>query len=258
MSSDRQFVTALARGLELLGCFTPEQPLLGNADLARRTGMARSSVSRLTHTLLKLGYLEYDGTTGAYRVGLRVLPLQPAALAGTHLAEMAAHVEELGSRLGATVLLTVYEQYGFTVIHGASTATAVNAGDLVGRRYPIPRRAMGRAYMACCSGHEQEKILAHLAEGDQDMQAVLEGELDHAVRSYRSQGYCTSLGDVRPGNHSIGVILHLPHLGRRAALACGGPADRMTRQFLRDQVGPRLMESAANIERASVGLVGSA
>ena len=53
---DRQFVTALARGLELLRCFTPESLLLGNQELAKKTGLLKPTVSRLTHTLTRLGY----------------------------------------------------------------------------------------------------------------------------------------------------------------------------------------------------------
>ena len=85
MTADRQFVTALARGLEILDCFSPTRPLLTNGELSRLTGMASSSVSRLTHTLVKLGHLDYDADRGAYRVGLRVLSLQPAAMAGATL-----------------------------------------------------------------------------------------------------------------------------------------------------------------------------
>ena len=54
---DRQFVTALARGLELLRCFTPRENVLGNQDLARKTGLPKPTVTRLTHTLMRLGYL---------------------------------------------------------------------------------------------------------------------------------------------------------------------------------------------------------
>ena len=54
---DRQFVTSLARGLELLRCFTPRDSMLSNLDLARKTGLPRPTVSRLTHTLARLGYL---------------------------------------------------------------------------------------------------------------------------------------------------------------------------------------------------------
>ena len=85
MASDPQFVAALSHGLAILQCFSPERSNLTNGELARMTDMARSSVSRLTHTLLKLGYLDYDTGTRAYRLGLSVLPLQPAALAGTRV-----------------------------------------------------------------------------------------------------------------------------------------------------------------------------
>ncbi|MCO3057777.1 IclR family transcriptional regulator, partial [Pseudomonas aeruginosa] len=61
---DRQFVTALARGLELLRCFTPRESLLGNQELARKTGLPKPTVSRLTHTLTRLGYLRHLPQSG--------------------------------------------------------------------------------------------------------------------------------------------------------------------------------------------------
>ncbi|HEX8478422.1 MAG TPA: helix-turn-helix domain-containing protein, partial [Telluria sp.] len=49
--ADRQFVSALARGLEILRCFRPGESLLSNSEMARRTGMPKPTISRLTHTL---------------------------------------------------------------------------------------------------------------------------------------------------------------------------------------------------------------
>src|SRR5262245_33050947 len=43
---DKQFATTLARGLEILRCFTPEGPTLGNKDLAERTGLPKPTISR--------------------------------------------------------------------------------------------------------------------------------------------------------------------------------------------------------------------
>jgi len=251
MASDPQFVAALSHGLQILSCFTPDQPVLTNGALARMTGMPRSSVSRLTHTLVKVGYLDYDTEAGAYRLGLCVLSLQPAALAGTRIVEdVAPHMAELASQLGARVLLTVYENFGLTVVQRACTNPDIPAPSFVGCRYAVPRRAMGRAYMACSAGQEQEKLLQHLAQGDESRSAVLRSERDHAVHSYRSQGgYCTSLGEGRPGNHSISVPLNLPHLGRRFFLSCGGPANRLSERVLHDRVAPLLIKSAAQIER---------
>jgi DNA-binding IclR family transcriptional regulator len=247
--TDRQFVVALARGLEILACFSAERPFLTNGELARMTNMACSSVSRLTHTLVKLGHLDYDGDAGRYRLGPSVLSLQPAALAGTRMSEL-VDIADLAKRVGEKVLVAVYESYGLIVVNSA-TATPEVPANPIGRRYPIPKSAMGRAYVASCSSHEQERILSHLAHGEERQVDTLRSEMNHAVTTYRSRGYCTSLGILRPGNHSLAVTMNLPSLGRRAILACGGPAQRLSERRLHEQVAPLLMQTATEIERAS-------
>ena len=62
---DRRFVTALARGLDILRCFSRKDRELGNAEIAKRTKLAKPTVSRLTFTLTQLGYLTYSPETEA-------------------------------------------------------------------------------------------------------------------------------------------------------------------------------------------------
>src|SRR5690606_20818969 len=57
--NDRKFITALARGLDVLSVFRPDDRLLGNQEIAARTGLPKPTVSRLTYTLTKLGYLTH-------------------------------------------------------------------------------------------------------------------------------------------------------------------------------------------------------
>ena len=53
---ERQFITSLHRGLEVLRAFRPDDRAgLSNGDLADRTGLPNSTVSRLTYTLLRQG-----------------------------------------------------------------------------------------------------------------------------------------------------------------------------------------------------------
>ena len=54
---DRNFVTALARGLEILRCFGENDLTLTNSEIADRTGLPKATISRLTHTLCELDYL---------------------------------------------------------------------------------------------------------------------------------------------------------------------------------------------------------
>jgi DNA-binding IclR family transcriptional regulator len=72
---DSQFVTALARGLDVLRAFHPKDGALGNQQLAERTGLPKPTVSRLTYTLSRLGYLTHLPEVGKYVLGAGVLSL---------------------------------------------------------------------------------------------------------------------------------------------------------------------------------------
>jgi len=72
---DRQFAINLSRGLEVLRAFTPADQLLGNRDLCDRTSLPKATISRLTYTLEKLGYLLRVERLQKYRLGPGVLML---------------------------------------------------------------------------------------------------------------------------------------------------------------------------------------
>src|SRR3990172_12698542 len=71
---DRHFVSALARGLKVLTCFRSGDELLGNHELSRRSSLPKSTISRLTYTLTKLGYLHFAQDSVQYRVGAPAPP----------------------------------------------------------------------------------------------------------------------------------------------------------------------------------------
>ncbi|HEX7055108.1 MAG TPA: helix-turn-helix domain-containing protein, partial [Burkholderiales bacterium] len=86
---DRQFATTLARGLEVLRCFTPLEPLLGNKEISVRTGLPKPTVSRLTYTLTKLGYLRHNMRLGKYQLGSAVLSIGYPLLASMNVRQAA-------------------------------------------------------------------------------------------------------------------------------------------------------------------------
>ena len=86
---DRQFVEALARGLEVLRAFKPNDGVLGNQDIAERTNLPRPTVTRLTYTLTKLGYLTYLERLGRYKLAPGALSIGYAAMANFRVREVA-------------------------------------------------------------------------------------------------------------------------------------------------------------------------
>src|SRR5450759_540754 len=91
-NKDRQFVNALARGLEILRCFRPGEEYLTNTELAKRTGMPKPTISRLTYTLTKLGYLGFSDDRGQYFLGSGVLSLGYSLLSNRDVRPLARPV----------------------------------------------------------------------------------------------------------------------------------------------------------------------
>src|SRR3970040_2453604 len=114
---DRQFATTLARGLEVLRCFTPLEPMLGNKEISVRTGLPKPTVSRLTYTLTKLGYLRHNMRLGQYQLGSAALsiryPLLPSSswgqVARPFMKELAAYCNGSVSMGGRARLTMVTE-----------------------------------------------------------------------------------------------------------------------------------------------------
>ena len=74
---------SLTRGMEILRAFRPGSDLHGNGELAERTGLSRSTVSRLAQTLVACGMLERDRRGRAYRLAAPVLSLAHAMRTGS-------------------------------------------------------------------------------------------------------------------------------------------------------------------------------
>src|SRR2546421_8563296 len=104
VASDRSFVVALSRGLDVLRTFHPNDGLLGNQEIAARTNLPKPTISRLTYTLTKLGYLTPVPRFEKYQLAPSAMALGYAALANLgvrHLSE--PYREELMRETGGAV-----------------------------------------------------------------------------------------------------------------------------------------------------------
>src|SRR5258708_8437306 len=81
VATDRSFVVALSRGLDVLRAFHPNDGLLGNQEIAARTNLPKPTVSRLTYTLTKLAYLTPVPRFEKYQLPPSAIALLHAALA---------------------------------------------------------------------------------------------------------------------------------------------------------------------------------
>lgn len=246
---DRQFVTALARGLEVLRAFTPQDGLLGNQEIARRTGLPRPTVSRLTHTLTRLGYLTYSERLGKYELGTAVLSLGYAVQAHIGLRLVARPLmQDLADYANASVSCGSRDRLNMVYVeHCRSSATITLRLDL-GSRIPIATTAMGRALLAALSEGERQYLMEHIAKREPEDWPRIRAGIEQAIEDYRSKGFTISAGDWQSDVHAVGVPLIPPDGSAIVAFNCGGPAFLFDRARLVGDLGPRLVNLVRNVE----------
>ncbi|HIE2396842.1 TPA: IclR family transcriptional regulator [Pseudomonas aeruginosa] len=247
----RQFVTALARGLELLRCFTPRESLLGNQELAKKTGLPKPTVSRLTHTLTRLGYLRHLPHSGKYQLEVGVMSFGYAMLSNLSIRALARPLmEEMAGYAKAAVAMAARDRLSMVyldVVHGEANLTMRRQ---VGSHLSLHRSAIGRACLAAMPEDEREFILGHIRKRHpEDWPEVRKG-LERAFRDYADYGFCLSLGEWQRDVNAVGVALHHESHGL-LAFNCGGPSFHLKREKLEDDIGPRLLHMVHNIEAAT-------
>jgi DNA-binding IclR family transcriptional regulator len=246
---DRHFVTALSRGLDVLSCFRSGSRLLGNQDIAERCRLPKSTVSRLTYTLTKLGYLHYVRESGKYRLGTATLALGSAVLGRFDVRTLARPLmQELADATGTSVALGARQGLSMVVIEVCKGNSVLSLNTEVGMRFPIATAAMGRAYMAVIGESERADLLRQLRELDHAAWPTLDAGVGQALAMYQTHGVCGSFGDWTPDVNGIALGFH-PGNGLPAmAINCGAPSFKVSAEYLLTEVRPRLIALVRRIE----------
>ena len=240
---DRLFVTALARGLELLRCFRRGERYLGNTEFATRSGLPKATVSRLTYTLTQLGYLDYVPGVGKYALGAGVLALGYAYLSGLPVRELARPLmERLAQETQATVVLGAREQSHMVCLEVSQGHPMFRMALDVGSRVPHGQTALGRAQLCAITPElRSEWLQRYRGNTSKEHWPALRDGILQAVKDYETYGFCCSLGEWNPEVYAVGVPLLAADGGDPLALSISGPVFNMTRERLIGELGPQLL-----------------
>jgi DNA-binding IclR family transcriptional regulator len=249
-NTDRQFVNALARGLEILRCFQPGRAYLTNADLARDTGFPKPTVSRLTYTLKKLRYLDYSEAMGKYMLASGVLGLGYSMLANLDVRNLARPaMQELAEYSRVSVAIGVRDRLGMIYVETCRSSARVTLRLDVGSRIPIATTSMGKALICGMQDDERDAVLDDIRKADKDNWPRIKKDLEKAFRDYETLGFCIALGEWQPEIRAVGVPLIGVRGEKQMAFNCGGPAYLLPHDKLETDLGPRLVELVRNVEK---------
>lgn len=246
--TDRKFIEALARGLDVLRAFQPGDGFLGNQEIASRTGLPKSSVSRLTYTLTQLGYLTYSDRMEKYQLGSGVLALGYAFVSNLAIRQIAKPLmQELANNTGTSVGLADRDRLKMIYVEYCSPVNVMAFRHEVGDRVPLATGSAGRAYIASLADDERNYFFDHMESRHPNDWPHWKAGIEDSLQCYNERGFCRSYGDWNPDVNGISVPLTL---GKNTTYCfnAGGPAYRLSPDFLEHEVVPQLKNMVRNIE----------
>lgn len=254
-ATDRNFVVALSRGLDVLRAFRPHDGLLGNQEIAARTNLPKPTVSRLTYTLTKLGYLTPVPRFEKYQLAPAAMALGYTALANTGVRQLSEPFrEQLTRETGGAVAIGARDRHSM-IYFGQSRHGVVNVQLDVGSRIPIATTAMGRAFIWALPDDERVALLRELREHYGSRWPKMRDGIEQAGETIAKFGFAISAGEWQDDVHAVGVAMKLNDGTGPYAFNCGAPAFRFTEERLVADIGPRLVAMVRQIEAALGGMV---
>ncbi len=219
---------------------------LGTNELARRTGINPSSVSRLLATLAAGDYVRHIPDTGRYRLGLRLSQLGNAALARIDLqAVTRPHLAALAAATGETATLSVPGEREAMTVDFVQGSSSVQGVARVGRPSVAHATAVGKVFLAYGGELPPGPLPAFTPRTITDP-----GRLAEEVARTTKKGWAEALGERESDLNAIAA----PVVGSRgdltAILGLQGPSGRFDRRAMRATL-PMLLERAATISRST-------
>jgi DNA-binding IclR family transcriptional regulator len=185
---------SLERGIEILRAFRQGSEVLGNGELAERTGLPKSTVSRLTQTLVGLGMLQNEVAVRAYRLAPAVLSLAHAMRTGSRILSVAAPLmRQLAERERINVGLAAPDRDEMVYLESIRYARRVAFRSVVsGQRVPMELTSLGRAYLATLPAPERDALALTFKQRRPRSWPALSAEIAAARSSIEAVGYCAA------------------------------------------------------------------
>ena len=249
MREEGRTLASVDRALALLDALAELPSGARVGELAQRTSINQSTVSRLLGTLMARGFVDRDDATARYRLGLRLVAYADAVLAGLDVRTIARpHLERLVAQTGETATLSVPgDTQPFTIDFVPSPSNVASRGEL-GRPSVTHATVTGKLLLAF-GPLALERIGPEPYERYTPRTLTTQAELAREIERERGEGVAYGREEREPGLNAVGAAV----LGREhtleAMLSIQGPASRLHVRRM-PALGPVLKEAAEAVGAA--------
>jgi DNA-binding IclR family transcriptional regulator len=224
--------------------------MLSNAEMAERTGLPRPTISRLTYTLVVLGYLKHSPKYGKYQLGSALISATYPLMASIGLRQHArALMNQLSDETGGEVSMGIRDRLNIVLIETSRSRSRSLVRPLgpmadIGLSLPMAGTAIGRAWLAACDEATRAAVINELRVKAPEDWSRFEPEIEQALDDCARMGFCVSAGSLINGISAVGAAYGRTASGEVIAFNCAFatpvPGNPSRADWLRKDVGPRL------------------
>jgi DNA-binding IclR family transcriptional regulator len=222
-------VGLLKKAFQILDLFADERPIWTQAELARETRLARSTLSRLVRFLHASGYLTEQ--RGRYTLGFAAIDLgRRAQLQFDLVGVCQTFLEELAQATAETIILTGYDEAHASVVCLAqipSRQGGLRVFENVGTSYPLHSGATAKAVLAFLPERQVASVLAGDLTGVNPAATLSADQLRSQLANVRARGFVVTHEETYPGVSGISVPVLTPRAQPLGSIAIAAPSQRM-------------------------------
>jgi DNA-binding IclR family transcriptional regulator len=240
-------LSSVTSAVRLLNAFSEEEVEIGVSSLAKRLGIAKSTVHRLAVTLVAEGILEQNPENEKYRLGITLFRLGALVRQRMNLSnEAKPYLVELREQTGETVHLAILHQGQIMYVYNLESRQAVRARSDVGVRKPAYCTAEGLAMLA----FQSEEVIAEVIEGGLVRRTphtnTDPARLRSILREIRTSGYAIENEESEIGMRCIAAPVRDATGAVVAAVGVAGPSQRLSRKAI-GGIAPNVVRTARSI-----------
>lgn len=237
----RYKVPNLERGLMILEHLMDHPQGLQQSEIAAQLRYSKTSVFRVTMTLLEFGYLVRDPETKALRLSRKLLALGNRALGEDNLIAMSLDVlKRLRDAVRETVLMGTIVEDELVVLAQELGSHPFKFSVDLGARLPLHSAAPGKAILAALPESEREEMVRRLKFARFNERTITSaGDFHRELVTVAANGFAIDQGEQLHGIHCVAAPVLNRHGYPVAAIWTTGPADR-----IRNEDFPRVGELA--------------
>jgi IclR family pca regulon transcriptional regulator len=246
----RDYVSSLARGLEVLRAFNRTGRKMTLSEVAAETGNTRAGARRILLTLVQEGYAVADGKL--FDLTPQVLELGYSVLSSKGAWEIARpFIDHLSVEIRESVSAAVLDNFDVVYVSGAQCHRVITVGITIGARFPAHCTANGRVLLAAQPTEMWDGLLRSIPLTPMTEKTVIDRvEFRKVLEQVRDQGWSLVDQELEKGLMSIAVPLRNSAGGLVGSINVGVPTVRMSPDEMVRFILPKLMGAVSNISQA--------